>query len=206
LQLDRRKRDVMLAITRKVRFFSFDQVDRAWYEDAREARRTLKMLCDAGLIQKFTVSAHPEIPTTDAVVTWSPGAPPPDFGAVSYVLQTRWQEPVGPVSVFTATAKAARYFAGYGGRLKRPLQATHDLHVASIYLEFLKHRPIDAKAWISEDGLGPIKRREKRPDALLQYGDGRPPVVIEFGGSYRRERVLKVHAHCAARGLSYELW
>src|SRR5262245_41287594 len=61
--------------------------------------------------------------------------------------------------------------------------ARHDLHVTTIYLHMLRNRPADAEAWISEDLLAPSRRHQKLPDAMLQFADGRPSVVIEFAGS-----------------------
>ncbi|MBK8183290.1 MAG: hypothetical protein IPK63_10530 [Candidatus Competibacteraceae bacterium] len=102
--------------------------------------------------------------------------------------------------------KAARYFGGYGGKLRRPLQATHDLHVAQIYLRFLKTDPVRAALWVSEDRFAPERRREKLPDAVIQDAAGTIALVIEFGGAYDAKHVERVHLDCVTRSLPYELW
>jgi hypothetical protein len=198
--------EIARTAARKVPFLTEPQIRRTWFADERAARRALNRLCGHGWLAKFRVCVHPERAITEPLATWAPGRNEPDFGAIAYKCQARFAEPLEQVSVYRASVRAARYFAGFGGRLKRPLQATHDLHVAAIYLHFLRTRPIDAKAWVSEDSLAPSRRHQKLPDAMLQFTNGRPPIVIEFGGAYRAERVKRFHEDCARRGLEYELW
>ena len=105
-----------------------------------------------------------------------------------------------------ATSRGAKHFGGKGGKLRRPLQATHDLHVSTVYLWFLEQQPDLASAWASEDLIAPTRRGQKLPDAMIQDEAGNPLRVIEFAGAYPPERIEKLHLDCEYRGLPYELW
>ena len=111
------------------------------------------------------------------------------------------------VTVYLATRRAAAIFGGRAdGKIKNPSQVTHDIHLGALYLKFVREAPTLAAGWIGEDILAPTREHQKLPDAILHDGEGRPRLVIEFGGSYPTERVRDFHEDCAARGLPYELW
>jgi hypothetical protein len=125
---------------------------------------------------------------------------------VSYQLRKRWAEPLRWVTAYAASKRTGRLYAGRGGRPSHPLQATHDLHVSAIFLRLQKEKPDEARGWVSDMVLSPLRRGKKLPDAEIQNADGRTLKVIEFGGSYPPERVRKVHEDCERRGVPYELW
>ena len=154
----------------------------------------------------FRLRAHPELPLHRPIWTWKPGDPEPPLGVVSYRLRNRWNCPLELVTIYTASDKAARICAGAGGYPSHPLHITHDLHLSSIYIGLLQRNPVEAKAWVSERALAPLRRGHKLPDAEVQDAAGRTVKVIEFGGSYPPERVLKVHQDCERRQVPYELW
>lgn len=128
------------------------------------------------------------------------------FGVVSYRLRARWTEALRPVTVYTASDRAVRLYAGSGGPLSHPLQVTHDLHVTAIFLRLLRENPGEATGWVSENVLAPLRRGQKIPDAEIHDANGRALKVIEFGGGYAPERVRKVHEDCERRLVPYELW
>src|SRR5690606_19939529 len=102
------------------------------------------------------------------VVIWQPGAPPPNFGSVAWLLQRRWVAGPRTTTVFVATRQTAQLYGGRGvGRLRQRLQATHDLGVTAMYLQRRKTAPEEAAQWISEDRLAAVRRRQKIPDAVL---------------------------------------
>jgi hypothetical protein len=149
------------------------------------------------------------------VVVWKPGQPEPEFGAIAWRLQSRWQMPPRRTTVYVATQKAANQVGGRSrGTIKHDLQATHDLGVAQVYLQLLTANPIAAEKWVGEDVLRLTRRRQKLPDAVIaSTPDGRSvrsdhdiSLVVEFGGAYDASRVRHFHRDCAARKLPYEIW
>jgi hypothetical protein len=218
VQLTDRDREILIALTHKVRLLSLEQIARTWWgaspSGIATARKRLTLLTGkaavnsayTNVMRRLRLNAHPELKLSGPIFTWSPGDPAPPFGALAYRLQTRWKEAVRPTTVYIATEKAARYFGGFGGKLRRPLQATHDLHVAQIYLHFLTTDPARAAAWVSEERFAPERRHEKLPDAVLHDAHGNITLVIEFGGAYDAKHVERVHRDCVTRSLPYELW
>lgn len=208
-----RVHEALVALTHKVRFLSLDQVARAWWNDTStgrtEARRALRRIEEQGLLAHRTISAHPELLIAAPVYRWEPGDPTPDPNRAAYALRSRWTKPIQDTLVFVASKRAAERFGGVGGRIKLPLQATHDLHVATVYLHYRCTMPAAAEQWCSEEILARRSRPrpgEKLPDAVLCNALGEPFFVVEFGGSYGADRVAKLHRYCEERGLAYELW
>lgn len=195
----------------KVRVLTLLMIADTWWPTARSrtihATRRLKELVDAELLERADVLADPLLPLTQPLCTWHPGQPPPDSEAVGYALKSSWTAAPCQTLVYVATPKAIRQYGGRGlGGFRHRLQATHDLHVAAIYLHYLKSAPDKASAWVGEDILGKAGHRIKDPDAMLVGPDGKPYEVIEFGGRYDARRVREFHEHCERFGLRYELW
>ena len=80
------------------------------------------------------------------------------------------------------------------------------MQLAGLYLHFLRHRPADAEAWISEATLAAERQGQILPDAALTDDAGVVRRVIEWTGRYTAERLRRLHDDCADRGLPYELW
>jgi hypothetical protein len=208
--LTQRDHEICSTVALKIQFVEEHQAARTWWEgrpSGREgAARRLRLLAQAGYLKRLRLRVHPELPLTRPIWSWAPGFPPPPFGSVSFQSRARWTEPLRCVSAYASSERTAKSLAGSGGRLSRPLQATHDLHVAAIYLRLLRENPVEARGWVSDRVLGPLRRGKKIPDAEIQDAEGRTLKVIEFGGSYPPERVRKVHEDCELRGVPYELW
>jgi hypothetical protein len=209
--LSERDRSILVALTRKIRLLTLSQVARTWWQETESgllsARRVLDALEEEGLVKSVRVLAHPELPLDGPIVRWQPGDGRPAIGSVAYRLQTRWTKQIEELHVWCADAKARKQFGGQGNaRLKQPLQATHDLHVSTVYVRRLAQAPDEAAAWVSEETLARTRRGRKLPDAALVDASGRVTLVIEFGGAYRAERVALVHEDCERRGIPYELW
>jgi hypothetical protein len=206
-----RRREILLALTHKIRLITPTQVARTWWtataSGLSSARRELSALKAAGFLRQSRVIAHPEIELAEPVATWTPGDPEPNPDRIAYRLQSRWTEPSRSAVVFFASRQAANHFGGAGGTLHRLHQVGHDLHLAAVYLRLHQVDPTTAAAWISEDRLPrPERPGEKLPDAVLKDPAGRIYRVIEFGGAYDARRVSKFHTFCAAHGYPYELW
>ncbi len=211
LALTERDSELLEVLASRVRCLSLRQVTTQWWpaqaESTRNARARLRKLEEAGLLDSGAVLARPLPAIMSPVLTWSPGAAPPDFSPVAYFLQHRFSMPVVSTPVVFATRAAASRYGGQVGRLSRPSEATHDLGLASVYLLFHQATPAKAKCWISEARLvrGMQGASRKVPDALIRTRRGRE-TVIEFGGEYAKAKLLEFHQDCAERGRSYELW
>jgi hypothetical protein len=204
--------DILRTLSLHVRLLSLKQVATYWWSDSPSAipaaRRRLGLLVKSGHLERLRFPIHP-IPALHApVFTWRPQLPPPDYGAVSWTLQSRWTEQPSPTTTFIATTQAANLFGGRSrGRLKRSFQASHDLGLAAVYLHFRKTRPEEAALWIGEDILARFRKRQKIPDAVIAAApENKPQLVIEFGGAYDAERVRSFHIDSKIRKLAYELW
>jgi hypothetical protein len=200
---------LLATLTLKVRVLSLAHAARAWWSTSARARTAAGRHCDrlvaGGWLTRHAATAHVELPLEAPLYVWELDAPPPAFGALSYRLIRRWSGTSEQVIVYTATTKAARVYGGTAGTVK-PSSLTHDLHVGALYLRFCRERPEDAAGWVSEDTLAPLREEQVLPDAAVADADGVLRRVIEFGGSYPAERLVRLHEDCVARELPYELW
>lgn len=209
MKLMPRDRDILQALTMKVRLFSQRQIAEYWFGgELANARRRMKRLAAAKLVCNLTVLARPLPSIHSPLISWAPGERTPDYGAIAYRCQRRWRmRPPRPCTAWLPSERATQLFGGAGsGDLKRPFQATHDLGVAAIWLLFRRISPQWAEAWRGEDLLAETRRGEKIPDAFLVDGQDQVFQVIEFGGGYDLLRVKAFHEDCAARDLPYQLW
>jgi hypothetical protein len=209
--LTERERDILSALSSRVRMLSFEVVLREWWPPSKaaktNARLRLSELVEAGLLVRERALARPLLPLAEPVFRWKPGEDAPACGELSWAMQKRWTEPAREIAVYLATRRAAAIFGGKAeGRIKNLSQVTHDIHLAALYLRFRREAPTLAAGWVGEEIFAPTRERQKLPDAMLYDGQGRPRLVVEFGGAYPTERVKAFHEDCAARGLPYELW
>lgn len=204
-----RDRELLQALAQKVRLFSQRQLaDHFWNGELANARRRLKRLDKAGLVTKVTVQAR-SLPALDApLASWRPDEPAPDFGAIAYRCQQRWQSrAVRPTSAWIITEAGARAFGGVArGELRHATQATHDLGVSAVWLRLRQVAPQWATAWRGEDVMAETRLGQKLPDGFIVDETGRIAWIIEFAGAYDAERVRAVHQDCVDRQLPYQLW
>ncbi len=213
MQRTDRDNEILEALACRVRVFSLEQLAGAWWPTASNAqaisRRRLTELSGAGWLHATHVYVSRMLELTAPIHIWSPGEPDPDCAAIARSLAQRWEvdRPPTRLSVFTATRQTLDEFGG-PVRPKRldTLYATHDLNLAAVYLFFRRERPDDAGAWIGEDLRPKAGYKLKDPDAVLEFSDGRPELVVELGGKYSQETVQAFHEDCARRGRRYELW
>lgn len=204
-----RDREILLALVQKVRLFALRQIADHWWDgELANTRRRLRTLVQAEWVRRVTVSARTLPPIEAPVVTWQPGHPNPPFGQIAQRLQHRWtRQAVRSLTAYIATDRAAQLYGGKArGELRHPLQATHDLGVAAVWLCLHHQAPAWSEAWRGEDLLAHTRRGEKLPDSFILDGGGEPVWVIEFGGSYDTGRVQEFHEDCAGRELPYQIW
>jgi hypothetical protein len=207
--LTRRDEEILTALTLRVRFLSLAQIARTWWSQASQpeaaAQARIKLLRRAGLLQSFHAMAHPELALVAPIILWQPGEAVPNFGAASYQLISRWTQTVIATPSVIATSGAGNRFGGSGGRFPRQSEHTHDLHMGALFLQFRQRFPDLLPYWISEERLREEKPSgESLPDALLRSPER--TCVIEFGGAYRKEKLLRFHESCADNFLPYEIW
>ena len=209
LNLTARDREILLALVQKGRLFALRQIADHWWDgELANTRRRLKSLERAHLVHRITVSARTLPPIEGPIATWRPDDPAPHFGKAAHQLQERWgRRAVRPSTAYVATDPASQLYGGKSrGELKHPLQATHDLGVAAVWLCLHRGAPAWAQAWRSEDLLAHTRRGEKLPDSFIIDDAGETAWVIEFGGSYDAARVQEFHEDCADRELPYQIW
>ena len=211
LSLSPRDNEILDSLTLRVRLLSVSQVARTWWAETAnpEANATerLKLLEKAGLVQRFTAMARPELPLEAPIVVWEVGQAPPDFGAASYRLQARFTAALQKRPCVIATRMAGARFGGKGGRLPRKAEQTHDIHMAAVFLRYRSLHPNLIEHWQSEEIIKrdrPAKKGEKLPDAMIRTGTW--DRVVEFGGEYNRDKLIAFHDYCAEKGFPYEIW
>lgn len=208
--MEQRDREILCTLTHKVRLLTLDQIARTWWGGAKSprpiARRRLATLAAAGFVRCSRLNARPELDLREPLIAWSPSQAQPDFHHVAYRLQARWKHAPRAVTAYTATRKAATEFGGAGGAIKKPLQVSHDIHIATLYVRLLRTDPAAATAWLPEAKLAPFRRHQKLPDAALGDGPTALRLIIEFGNGYDAKRLAAFHADCAERGIPYEVW
>ena len=192
-------------LTHRVKVFSMEQVATLWNAKLRSTRTRLQRLECLGFVSVSVRMSAPDYDLDRPLVVWKRGEPTPIFRQIVRVLRTRWGGPLLPVTVVTATKKAAGRFGG----LIRPVrnsELSHDLALSSVFLQKVTESPELEVRWISEVHL--VERwspGEPVPDALLKL----PPhgQVVEVGGSsYRAAKLVQLHEYCESAGLYYEVW
>jgi hypothetical protein len=206
-----REREIVTTLAVKIQMLAFETILREWWPSSESAktnaRRRLSGLVEARLLTRERVLARPLLRRTEPAFRWKPGEAAPDFGKLSYQLQSRWTEPPREITVYLATRRAASIFGGRAdGRVKNPSQVTHDIHLGALYLKLLREAPTLAAGWVGGQILAPTRVHQKLPDAILHDAEGRPRLVLEFAGSYPKDRLQAFHEDCDRRGLPYELF
>lgn len=201
-------RQIVDALTRRVRLLTVPQIAITWFGGNEvRARAALVDLKRQEFLSSRCVLARPTLILDGPLVQWLPGGELPDFGAVAYRLRRRWREAVEPTEIVVATREAKRRFGGFcGGRWSRQSEISHDVSLAGVYLWYRASKPEEAECWVPEaqlcaEGWG---MGERLPDALIRGRDGGIERVVEFGGSYRKQKLQAFHREMCE--IPYEIW
>jgi hypothetical protein len=199
--------EILFSLSCCVRAFTASQVADGFFSgNGQKANRMLAGLVSQQLIFKVRVPVR-EIPAAEKpLATWTEGANAPQFDSLVVKIRDRWQTAPTKVTSIYLAGPAAAGLLGYrtAGRLKRPLQASHDIGLAGVYLAVRRDRQELATFWYGED-VAP-KQLGSVPDAIYIDGDGKRSLAFEFCGLYSANRLRSFHRHCAGRRLRYELW
>ncbi|RIK67132.1 MAG: hypothetical protein DCC65_07895 [Planctomycetota bacterium] len=205
-----RDRDILDALTLRVRVLSIPQIARIWFgtvtEPTRQATRRIEALAQAGLVEQASVPVRPELALERPLVKWSPGKTEPVFERLATILDARWRGPAKLMRLVIASRKAGHARGGSGGRWPRRSEVSHDVTLAGLYLAWRYGARESGAEWISEarlrqEGFGD---RHRLPDAMIRAAADRR--VIELGGAYGAAKLRDFHRFCAEQGLPYELW
>jgi hypothetical protein len=212
----KRDLEILDALTRRIRVLSLDQIARTWWQDAgnrnRVAENRLRELAGENLLHLERAPAHPELTLEAPVTVWTTNDPEPEWGAVSYKLQTRWRSHPETTLCVSASKTAVNRFGGHGGRPPRSVERTHDIHMAQVYLIYREKYPELLAHWVFEEKIKAERRREAReatygqklPDVILR--SGRDIRVVEFGGAYGKDKLVSFHRYCKEHAFPYEIW
>ena len=211
MTLTERDERLIRALLGKIRLVTLAQLARSWWPESESgrtnAKRRVQDLMAHELLIRERVFARPLLALEAPLFRWKPGEPGPEFGQLSYQLQSRWTTGPRRTTVYLASRRAANIFGGtVPGRIKNPSQVTHDLHLSALFFKIIEEEPKLAQAWTGEDVIAPTRVHQKLPDAILFDGKGQPRLVMEFGGAYPADRVQAFHEDCQARALPYEIW
>lgn len=206
---------VARALALQLRLMSLGQVAHGWYRGHSDsecrADTALAKLRAAGIVDRLRLEAHPFLPQVRPLMAWNRDAlraNPPCWETIAEQTRGRWQLPHEPVEVYRATKRACHLFGAFvdAGR-ERHCEATHDLHLAQVFVAYRLRKPRLAAQWLGEAAfpkLGFQIRGMKDPDAFLVSGDGTAVRIIEFAGSYEADHLRSFHDHCAG-GASHRL-
>tara|TARA_R110002073_G_scaffold149534_13_gene303335 strand:+ start:13526 stop:14128 length:603 start_codon:yes stop_codon:yes gene_type:complete len=199
--------EILLALSCCVRAFTACQIADGFFEgNINKARRLIVILVSQRLLVKNRLPIR-QLPALERpLAKWRAGEDAPEFEAIVVKIRNRWQAAPTKVTPIYLAGPSAKRVLGYRatGTLKRHLQASHDLGLASVYLAVRRDRPQLAKFWYGED-IAP-KLLGSVPDAIYINGDGKSSLAFEFCGLYSAKRLRTFHRHCAQRRLGYELW
>lgn len=210
MTLTERDRDLLAALTQRVRVLTLPQVGRTWFggtaDPALQAGRRLRRLAAAGWVTLLTMKARPELELVGPLVDWRRGTPAPDFHRLARLLAIRWTEPIRPTALVLATATAGTRLGGAGGRRPRLSEVSHDITLAAVYLRWRDRAAATRGDWLSEARLTQLGfgAGTRLPDALVCCAERR--IAIEVGGEYPPAKLRAFHDFCDGSGLDYELW
>lgn len=212
LRLTARDIDLLRSLSNCVRLFSIEQIQSFWWPDTSQksgvVEKRINKLVDGEWLNRSVILARPVPIFPQPICKWNPGTQLPNFGKCAWLTKSRWAEGHRQIYVVSAGRKASHLFAGVRPRgIRQPFQLTHDLGLSQVYLQYRIHLPAKASKWIGERGIAFRRKKGKIPDAIIGDAGAWPPeLIIEFAGSYGKDRLLQFHKFCERESIPYELW
>jgi hypothetical protein len=196
---------VVKTLATKVRVMTLEQVAENWFSDLARpknaAREGLHRAEKEGLLVTAWGMAHPTVPLPGPLYRYEANdrTPPPLFGRLSWEARRRFRKaPVRTLYVTAAKLGKAAFGQSPGRRSGRTSELTHDIHVAEVYLRFLKLDSEREREWRGEDHL---QGSVIRPDAVI--GD----TAIDFIGKYSASKIESLHRQYIGAGIRvFEFW
>jgi hypothetical protein len=195
-----------LDISHNLSVMSDAQADRMGH-----AKSVIKRLLQFNYVGRMRVLAVPPLPIDGPLFECLPGGKKPDFAPLAHAVSRRAMREATEVTIYFATSKAARAFAGHSPCLSRVGQLGHDLAVTECLIALRHARPVEAARWVSE---ALFIRRHRRamgrfiPDAAIGAAAGaRLETAIDFAGpSYSAERLTEIWRAAWTAGMKLEIW
>lgn len=189
--------DLLQATVRCVSQISTGFASKFWGVSGDIANQRLRSLEKRRLLhgRRVLVSELPRIESPLCVC--KPGQEELPHGQVSYRAKRRWRSlPLEIKRVYFATSLARALFGRSPIRPPKDIQATHDLGLSSVYLEYRKRYPkLTRHSWLNESEYAHHRGRcVKVEDAMICH-NGRVLLLIDFAGAYRPDRVKALVAH-----------
>ena len=199
--------DILTTLKDKTGKLSLEQIARTWFRGSRgAAANRVRVLESSGLIESMFPTTHPEIELSAPHFSWRPGEQPPAGEQLSWKLKSRWSQPPKRTRIIIPTKKTVSILGGEPVRPSRSRAILHDLHVASIYLRFLRRDRLTAEGWIHETNLyrnGFGRDGLPLPDAVIELDE---LVAIDFGGAYSAAKIRKIHNSYEKHNMAYQIW
>ncbi len=216
------------ALTVCVRAFTIPQAMRLLgIQDTANFRRFIRPLVAAELVEVVKILAKPVPEMREPLLTRNPEhllngrtragdglslLSSERFGVslqqVLYQARRRWAGLSAVNTTVVVATRKANHIHGVRsiGQLAKPLQASHDLAVSEVFLTVTAQNS-KMQHWYGEDFTDKSPFQNLVPDALILNAQGKPQNIIEVvGADYDNLKLERVHQHCHARALSYELW
>lgn len=200
-----REEDLLTTLALKVRWLTFEQVAEGLDTSVVEARRVIGRLEIAGLVRRTAVRLPPVERRDEPLVRWRPGEPMPPYHRLATRLRVRWPGPRRPATIVRATRRGAHLVGGNPGVIQ-PAALAHDQQCAQLLLHLRRTRPADVADWLSEAEIAHLWHGRFTPDAVIVSDQGAPRLVLEIGGRYPVEHLLKFHRNLEERSMPAEIW
>lgn len=201
--------DLLRVLTSCTRVLLVDHIAAVWWPRCQNANRAwhrLEALRRYGWLERHTVCVHPIIHAKKPLFAWMPGQDDPDADRITHQAQLRWNETACPTEVFVSSRKTSGLLGCHVYGLPPLERRDHELHVASVYVQYRMCHQAMADMWVAAFALPKTGYRESRPDAILRDHSGRLVRAIRACGRCRSPQLEGFHDYCVEQSLPYELW
>jgi hypothetical protein len=201
--------DLLRVLTTCTRVLSVGQIAAVWWADCQNAntvRHRLKTLECCGWLEQHSINAHPVIHMKEPLFAWIPGKDDPNADHIAHQATHRMAQPSCTTDVCVASRKAACALGSPAYGLPSLERRDHELHIASVFVQYKTWRQPMADWWIASFALPRTGYRESRPDAMLRKTTGHFVRAIRAVGRCQATQVERFHDYCVEHSLPYELW
>lgn len=191
--------DLLSVAVRSISQFTSGFAHRFWKVNRGVAERRLRKLEQRGLLHGRTVLVSELIGCDSPLCLWHPGESSPNCGHVSYQAKRRWRTlPLKVRRVYYASTLGRALFGREPVKPPKDIQATHDVGLAAVYLEYLRrYRKLTLTCWRGESEYAHHRGRCVKVEDAMLCRDGKVLRLIDFAGAYRPDRVQALIEHAA---------
>jgi hypothetical protein len=208
-KLNARDRQIIEDLSWKVRYFTIAQIGEHFFFGCRQsASRRIRSLIDAKLLRASMIVCQEPPAILSPLCSSTPLYDEPDYDKLVSTLHARFKSRrMVSQWVISSSTWADKTFAGICRQRSCPHhQVGHDLGVSESLLFYKQHHPEYYHNWNGEDTIDDEEFFDILPDAVTRRSQGVATHVVEFGGDYHRNRLIKLHETCAEKGVTYDLF